>query len=428
MDLVTVFVVMLIGVVYSWAIYNIPLLVVGVRKCRREKRHGEAGAQRSGEEHVQQQLPRFSVVIPARSEERVLPRLFRAILNQNYPKENLEVIVVEDGSTDGTVGICKQFIKKNTGLMTLVHGDESRGKPSALNRGLKAAQGDIIAVFDADNVPEEDALWNAAEYFQDASVAALQGRMLTVNSEVNMLTKFVSYEEAAWCEAYLRGRDALDLFVHLRGSCEFVRREVLERVGGWREDYLSDDFELSARLTEQGYRIKYAPDVRSWQESPQSLRGMFHQRARWFRGAMEVAMSYGRLMRKPSRKTLDAEVTLLAPFVLILSLLSYLLCPFTIANLGGSILLVISVIGWALLTVTIFAGAVALLYVARPKKLSDLLWAPFIYAYWVFQVFLAMWALVRILCRKPQQWKKTPRHGTVTLTDRSSHLQSEENG
>ena len=428
MDLVTVFVVMLIGVVYSWAIYNIPLLVVGVRKCRREKRHGEAGAQRSGEEHVQQQLPRFSVVIPARSEERVLPRLFRAILNQNYPKENLEVIVVEDGSTDGTVGICKQFIKKNTGLMTLVHGDESRGKPSALNRGLKAAQGDIIAVFDADNVPEEDALWNAAEYFQDASVAALQGRMLTVNSEVNMLTKFVSYEEAAWCEAYLRGRDALDLFVHLRGSCEFVRREVLERVGGWREDYLSDDFELSARLTEKGYRIKYAPDVRSWQESPQGLRAMFHQRARWFRGAMEVAMSYGRLMRKPSRKTLDAEVTLLAPFVLILSLLSYLLGPFTIANLGGSILFVISVIGWALLTVTIFAGAVALLYVARPKKLSDLLWAPFIYAYWVFQVFLAMWALVRILCRKPQQWKKTPRHGTVTLTDRSSHQQSEESG
>lgn len=426
MDLVSVFTIILIAVVYSWAIYNIPLLVVGVRKFRREKREGvRAGKRGCSGEHLQKDLPSFSVLIPARNEEKVLPRLFRAVLNQNYPREKLDVIVVEDGSSDGTVKICKEFIEKNKGLVRLIHGDRSRGKPSALNRGLKAAQGDIVAVFDADNIPEEDALSNAAKYFEDESVVALQGRMLTINSEVNMLTKFVSYEEAAWCEAYLRGRDALDLFVHLRGTCEFVRREVLERVGGWREDYLSDDFEMSARLTEKGYRIRYAPDVRSWQESPQGLRDMFHQRARWFRGAMEVALSYGRLMRKPSRKTLDAEVTLLAPFVLILSLLSYIFGPLTIYNLGGSILLVISAIGWALLTATIFAGALALLYVARPKKISDLLWAPFIYAYWTFQVFLATWALTRIVFRKPKHWKKTPRNGTITMTEGSSHMQSD---
>ncbi len=109
----------------------------------------------------------------------------------------------------------------------MVHGAESDGKPSALNRALQAAEGSIVAVFDADSIPEEETLLNAARYFQDESVAALQGRALTVNSEVNMLTKFIAYEEALIYEGYLRGKDALNLFVHLKGSCQFIRREVL---------------------------------------------------------------------------------------------------------------------------------------------------------------------------------------------------------
>lgn len=398
-------------VVYTWALYSIPLLVIGIKRSRGGKKHNKQQV------HVSEKgLPTFSLIVPAKDEALVLPRLFNALLNQDYPMEKVEVLVVENGSTDGTVQVCKKAAQETRSVVKVVHSGDAWGKPSALNSGLQAATGDIVGVFDADNIPEPDVLRKVAGYFQDESVAALQGRTLIANADVNMLTKFISYEDAAWCEGYLRGRDALGLFVHLRGSCQFVRRTVLESVGGWDARYISDDFELSAKLTEQGHLIKYAPDARSWQESPAGLKEMFTQRVRWFRGAMEVALHYGRLIRRPNWKTVDAEMMLLGPFVLILSLLGYVLGPFAVTQFNGSVIFGITVVGWLLATVSIIMIALGLLYVAKPKRLVDLLWIPFIYAYWSFQVILATLALLKIVFKAQKRWQKTSKTGIVTTT------------
>jgi len=414
MNLIAIFTAILFAVVYSWTFYNIPVLIVGIRNYRHEKAKKNSHNQKAKFEN---NLPTFSIIIPAKNEETVLPRLLNALIHQNYPREKVEVIVVEDGSTDATVDICQEYARKTQGWVRIVHAENSYGKPSALNRALKVCKGDIIAVFDADSIPERDALLNAAKHFQDKSIAALQGRTLTVNSDVNMLTKFISYEESIWYEGYLKGKDALNLFVHLKGSCQFIRRDMLESLGGWSEKHLSEDMEISARLTEKGRRIKYTSDVRSWQESPESLTQMFRQRVRWFRGSMEVALRYGRLIKKPSLKTLDAEATFFGPFVLIISLLGYILGPIVLYSLDESVILAITLGGWASLTATLVIGAGALLYVAKPKKVRDLLWLPFIYAYWTFQVFLATWALIKIICKAPKKWKKTPKTGTVSITN-----------
>lgn len=413
-NLLTILLIALFVIVYSWTFYNLPVLIVGIKTCLSD----EAKKKSSRKKTVfEKNLPTFSIVVPAKNEETVLHRLLNALMHQNYSREKVEVIVVEDGSTDATVDICQEYARKTQGWIRIVHAENSYGKPSALNRALKVCRGDIIAVFDADSIPEEDALLNAAKHFQDKSIVALQGRTLTVNSDVNMLTKFISYEESVWYEGYLRGKDALNLFVHLKGSCQFIRRDMLESLGGWSEKHLSEDMEISARLTEKGCRIKYASDVRSWQESPESLTQMFRQRVRWFRGSMEVALRFGRLIKKPSLKTLDAEATFFGPFVLIISLLGYILGPIVFYSLDESVILAITLGGWASLTATLVIGAAALLYVAKPKKVRDLLWLPFIYAYWVFQVFLATWALIRIICKASRKWKKTPKTGTVTITN-----------
>jgi len=413
MSPLTILAVVLLAIVYAWSLYNIPALVVGIRIYLRERERGQSHGKRGSA----RRLPVFSVVVPAKNEEHVLPRLLDALLKQSYPEDMFEIIVVEDGSTDGTQQVCEQYWKTSGGRVRIVHGGESSGKASALNRALEVAKGDILAFFDADSIPERDALMNASRCFQDGSVQALQGRILTANSEVNMLTKFVSYEDAVWCDGYLKGKDALGLFVHLRGSCQFIRRRTLENLGGWNENNLSEDMELSARLVREGHRIKYASEVRSWQESPEGLKQMFHQRIRWFRGSMEVALRYGRLIRKPSLKSFDAEATLFGPFVLIISLLSYALGPLALYELGESALLAVTVAGWAVLTATLVSGALALMYVAKPKKKRDLLWLPFIYAYWTFQVFLATWALLKTLYGASKEWKRTPKTGTVTTTD-----------
>jgi len=415
----TILTVFLLAIVYAWSLYNVPTLIVGIKTHLREKTKGQSYGKRGS---TKRRLPAFSVIVPAKNEERVLPRLLDALLKQNYPEDRFEVIVVEDGSTDWTAHICEQYRRTTGERIRIIHGEKSNGKASALNRALWAAKGDILAFFDADSIPEPDVLLNAARQFQDESVQALQGRILTANSDVNMLTKFISYEDAVWCDGYLMGKDALGLFVHLRGSCEFIRRRTLENLGGWNENHLSEDMELSARLVREGHRIKYASDVRSWQESPEGLKQMFHQRIRWFRGSMQVALKYGRLIRRPSLKSFDAEATLFGPFVLIISLLSYALGPLAFYELGESALLAVTVAGWAVLTVTLVSGALALMYVAKPRKKRDLLWLPFIYAYWIFQVFLATWALLKILYGASAEWKRTPKTGTVATTDSSMQI------
>lgn len=421
MDPFAVLAALLLVVVHSWTVYNLPVLIVGIRSHLRSRKGG--GLSSDGASAPEGRFPTFSVLVPAKNEELLLPRILEGLLHQNYPKERVEIVVIDDGSTDATAAVCREYAEKSRGRIRLLSGESSRGKPSALNRALNILSGDIVAVFDADNVPEPDALRNAAKCFEDESVTAVQGRTMAINSDVNMLTKFVSLEEAFWYEAYIRGKDALKLFVHLKGSCQFIRKEALLSLGGWSEGHLTEDMEISARLTEKGHRIRYSPDVRAWQETPESLTQMFRQRVRWYRGSMEVALRYGRLISKPSLRNLDAEITLLGPFILLISLLSYLSGPLLFPNLNESAIFALTLAGWAVMTASLIVGALALLCAARPKRKRDLLWLPFIYAYWTFQVLLAGWALAEMVLGIPRKWKETGRTGTVN-TGRLTFVES----
>jgi len=397
------------GVVYFWIFYNVPIMAAGVKNALKSKREGK---NQSFSEN--KSLPSFSIIVPVKNEGKLVGRLFEAIQKINYPKEKIEIVIVEDGSSDDTFTTCRLFADKHDNVNVLQR-PFSDGKPSALNFALKFVKNDIVAVFDADNVPAVDSFLNAAKYFNDQSVAALQGKIMCINSKENMLTQFISYEEAIWCEAYLRGKDTLGLFVHLKGSCQFIRRITLEKLSGFDENTLSEDMEISARITENGYGIRYGGDVCSWQESPSTLKSLFKQRTRWYRGTMEVAFKYGRLLAKPSIKNLDAEVTLYAPFIIIASLLSYLMgsgvffveAPFNIIWTGFMYFSLLSTTAMALL-----AGA-ALIFVSKPKRISNVLWLPFVFAYWGLQAFIALYAALLIVFQRPKNWIKTDKTGNV---------------
>ena len=104
-------------------------------------------------------------------------------------------------------------------------------------------------------------------YFKDNSVSAVQASTAPLNVEQNMLTRVVAMEDKAWFQGLLGGREKLSLFVPLTGSCQFIRTDVLNEMGGWEESALAEDVELSLKLTEKGYLVKYAPDIVSGQES-----------------------------------------------------------------------------------------------------------------------------------------------------------------
>ena len=418
LDAVNLVLIFVFAVIYAWVFYSLPILSLGARNAIRRRKA------KVKKVIVDWNLPSISVILPVKNEAAIVERIFKALGRLNYPKNKLELVVAEDGSTDGTLEVCKRLAKSNE-YSTVVHKVESNGKPSALNNALKYCSGEIVAVFDADNVPEPDSFVLAVRYFENPGVAAVQGRNLTINSEVNMLTRFTAYEEAVWCDAYLAGKQQLGLFVHLKGTCEFIRRRVLDELGGFDEKFLSDDMEISARLLENNKQIRYATEVRSWQESPSSFRSHINQRVRWYRGTMEVAFNYGRLLKTISKKTIDAEITLYGPFILIASLLSYLIgtgaffatYPYTVV---WSVFTVFSLL--AMTFVLVLCG-ISLVFVSKPIKLRNLFWLPFVFGYWCVQSFIAMYAGLLLAFRRPGRWVKTDKSGTKASVQYENSLE-----
>lgn len=394
----------ILSVLYAWTLYNIPILAVGVRQLRRSnQKRSKAPALRV------EKLPTVSIIVPVKDEEKVVGKLLETFLNVDYPPEKREIIIVEDGSTDKTAEICEKYVRRYPSQIRLIRRSTSNGKPSALNYALKQVRGEIVAVFDADSIPESNVLLKAAKYFEDPPTAAVQGRPYFINADENMLSKFISYEEAVRYETYLRGKDVLNLFVPLTGSCYFVRRNVLNKVGGWDGKSLSEDLELSTRLAEAGYTIRYASDVRSWQENPVNLSQLFRQRTRWFRGSMEVAIKYGRLARKLNKRCIDAEITLMGPYTFIPCLIGYLVTVYSLLsqvqpNALSTIMAQFTSVFTAFL---LLIAGIALIYVTKPRKMSNVLWLPFIYTYWSIQNFVALYALIQIVLRRPKRWVKT---------------------
>jgi cellulose synthase/poly-beta-1,6-N-acetylglucosamine synthase-like glycosyltransferase len=405
-DIAGVIIIAVLLIISLWSLYNVPILATGIKDyCKKRQKTQK-------HKHSHESLPTFSIVVPVKNEEKVIGRLLTALSKLAYPTDKQEIIIIEDGSTDATSQICMNYAKEHSNVKILQRGF-SNGKPSALNYGLAHAKGEIVAIFDADNVPDTNALMTVLDYFEDPTVAAVQGRTMSINSKENMLTQFISYEEAVWCEAYLRGKDVLNLFVHLKGSCQFIRRDILDNLQGFNEAALSEDMEISAKITENNFKIRYAPDVVAWQESPSDLKTLFKQRTRWFRGTMEVAFKYGRLMSKPSIKNFDAETTLWGPFILIASLIPYSAMFWAFFQVLPLNVMWGLTVQFATLTLalSLFVCGLAIIYVTKPRSIRNILWLPFVYCYWSLQAFIALYAALLIFLRRPRHWTKTDKKG-----------------
>jgi cellulose synthase/poly-beta-1,6-N-acetylglucosamine synthase-like glycosyltransferase len=411
MNLIYLIFAALIFVFTAWTLYNIPVLVVGVKRLFVNRKSIGRGKQHPvGSENY---APMVSIIVPVRNEEKVVGRLLRALLNLNYPESKFEVIVVNDGSSDRTGEICKSFESRFYRVRVFNH-EKSTTKAAALNFGVPFARGDIIATFDADSVPERDALLRASSYFRDPTIAAVQGRICSINAGENMLTRFLSFEGAVQYEVYLGGKDGLGLFVGMAGTCQFVRRSVLEAIGGWDEGSLCEDIDLSLMLVERNYVTRYATDVRTWEESPNSVSSLVRQRARWYRGNMRTLFRFGRLMARPGLRRFDAEMFLFGTLVILLCVVNYIMAAWSLFMPPVSVLPLVTCFTSFLTLVALGLVGCGLFLSVKPFKVSNLLWLPFVYAYWGFQSFIALYAIFQVACRKHGKWGKTVRSGVVT--------------
>ena len=202
----------MIFAVTGWSLYNLPILVAGVKALHASK--CKIGYKSINKED----LPSISIIVPVKDEEKVVERLLNALAEIAYPSDKLEVIIVEDCSTDDSFNICRRFAQNSNLNLKIFHRELCNGKPSALNFGVKHAKGDIIGILDADSIPAPDILLNLTKYFEDPEVAAVQGRTSSINFGQNMLTKFISYEEAAVVRSVPQGQGRLEVVCQFEGK------------------------------------------------------------------------------------------------------------------------------------------------------------------------------------------------------------------
>lgn len=242
-------------------------------------------------------LPFVTVMVPAHNEEKVIYNTVKSLILMNYPNNKYEIIVVNDNSSDNTTGEIirakEEFKAINVRIIETDKNNGGKGKSNALNIAYENSKSEIIAVYDADNTVERNALlYLVSELKSDKSLAATIGKFRTRNKKTNLLTKFINIETLSFQWMAQGGRWNLLKLCSIPGTNFVIRRDILDEIGGWDINAISEDTEISFRIYQLGYKISFMPKAITWEQEPETLKVWFKQRSRWAKGNVYVLQKY----------------------------------------------------------------------------------------------------------------------------------------
>jgi cellulose synthase/poly-beta-1,6-N-acetylglucosamine synthase-like glycosyltransferase len=255
--------------------------------------------------------PKVTVQLPIYNERYVIERLVETVAQFDYPRELLEIQVLDD-STDETQEVARNCVERFQALgvpITYLHRDNREGfKAGALQEGLASASGEFIAIFDADFIPPADFLRRTVPYFADAKLGMAQTRWSYINRHYSPLTEV----EAILLDGHFvvehSARFRSGLFFNFNGTAGIWRRTAIEDAGGWQHDTLTEDTDLSYRAQLRGWHFVYLPEIDCPSELPVEMNAFKSQQARWAKGLMQTAKKIlPRVMRADIPGAVKAE-------------------------------------------------------------------------------------------------------------------------
>ncbi len=283
-------------------------------------------------------FPSCTILIPAHNEEKVIGDTVQAMLALNYPREKLRIIIINDGSKDRTEEIVQRFADHDERviLFNVPKGDGGKGKSRALNLAIPKVQSEIIAVYDADNTPDPNALrYLAMQLVLHKELGAVIGKFRSINKNATLLNRFINIETLSFQSMLQAGRWQLHKVATLPGTNYVMWTHLLRSLNGWDEEALTEDSEMSIRLYEEGYKIKFIPYAITYEQEPQEWKVWIKQRLRWVRGNNYVIAKFWKDLPKfeSKRVAFDLLYTLSLYYV------------FFVAMIISDILFIVSAIG-----------------------------------------------------------------------------------
>jgi len=375
---------------------------------------------------AEEDLPRITVQLPLFNELYVVDRLLKAVTDIDYPREKLEIQVLDD-STDETVKVAEAVVAKyaEQGFdISYIHRTDRTGfKAGALENGNKFAKGELLAIFDADFVPKPDCLRKLVDFFTDPSVGCAQMRWAHINGNYNLLTRLQTIMLDGHFVVEQTTRNRTGGFFNFNGTAGIWRRRAIEMSGGWQHDTLTEDTDLSFRAQLMGWRFVYLLDEEAPAEIPVEINAFKAQQRRWAKGVMQVGLKlYPRIWLAPLPLRVKLEMffrltgNISYPLMIVASLLQF---PLLLVRYNQPfyhlMVLDLPLLFFSSISVVLFYGT-AVWYLDE-KRAPRLLHLPLVMALGIGLAFSNARAVLEALLGVKTEFVRTPKYRVEDTAD-----------
>jgi cellulose synthase/poly-beta-1,6-N-acetylglucosamine synthase-like glycosyltransferase len=238
--------------------------------------------------------PPVTILVAAHNEEKVVAHILSALMGVNYPKDKMLVVPVNDRSTDRTREIIDRFCEDHPGRIVPFHRTGGKGgKAAALKDAMELVETEVILIFDADYIPGSGLIKQLVAPFFDPEVGGVMGRVVPLNVGTNLLTRLLDLERSGGYQVDQQARMNLRLVPQHGGTVAGVRLSALREIGGWNDDTLTEDTDLTFRLLLAGWKTVYQNRSECYEEVPETWQVRIKQIMRWAKGHNQALVAYG---------------------------------------------------------------------------------------------------------------------------------------